>query len=143
MSFFRRRSSPGLVALLALTMQAALFLAQTHVHAYMHVHTAAGAHSGMSVAARAGARAWAKNLATAVSCRAVVNFGCQPNVPHDHGNDCPICWSVAAAGTGVMPTTPAVALDAPRFATLVPLRADAAAPGHAIINFQARAPPVA
>lgn len=143
MSFFRRRSSPGLVALLALTMQAALFLAQMHVHTGMHVHTAAGAYSGMSAAARAGARAWAKNLATAVSCRAVVNLGCQPAVPHHHGNDCPICWSVAAAGTGVMPTAPAVSLDAPRFATLVPLRADAAAPGHAIINFQARAPPVA
>ena len=42
MRFFRRRSSPGLVALLALAMQAALVLAQTHVHS--HVHPAAGAY---------------------------------------------------------------------------------------------------
>lgn len=142
MNFFRRRSSPGLVALLALTMQAALFLAQMHVHAYMHVHPGSGAYSGMSAAASAGARAWAKNLATAVSCRAVVNFGCKPAVPHDHGNDCPMCWSVASAGTGVMPASPAMVLDAPRFAVLAPLRVEAGRPGHAIINFQARAPPV-
>ena len=125
MNFFRRRSSPGLVALVALTMQAALFLAQMHVHTGMHVHAPA-------------------RLATAISCRAVVNFGCQPAVPHDHGNnDCPMCWSVAAAGTGVMPTAPDVTIDAPRFATLAPLRAEAGRPGHAIINFRARAPPVA
>jgi hypothetical protein len=140
MRFFRRRSSPGLVALLALAMQAALVLAQTHVHS--HVHTAAGAYSGLSATATAGARAWAKNLAAAISCRAVVQTGCQPAVPHDHGNDCPMCWSVAAAGTGVMPAAPTVALDAPRFAVLAPLRADAVATGHAKTNFQARAPPV-
>ena len=40
MRFFRRRSSPGLAALLAVAMQAALILAQTHVHS--HVHAGAG-----------------------------------------------------------------------------------------------------
>jgi hypothetical protein len=140
MRYFRRLSSPGLVALLALAMQAALVLAQTHVHS--HVHPAAVAYGGMSAAAGAGARAWAKNLAAAISCRAVVHTGCPPAVPHDHGNDCPMCWSVTAAGTGVMPVAPAVELDAPRFAMLVPLRADVAATGRAITNFQARAPPV-
>lgn len=140
MRFFRRRSSPGLVALLALAMQAALVLAQTHVHS--HVHPATGAYGGMSAAAGAGVRTWAKNLAATISCRAVVHTGCQPSVPHEHGSDCPMCWSVTAAGTGVMPTTPAVALDAPRFAMLAPLRADVAATGRAISNFQARAPPV-
>lgn len=136
MRYFRRRSSPGLVALLALAMQAALVLAQTHVHS--HVHPAAGAYgTGVS----AGARAWAKGVAT-IACRAVVHPGCAPAVPHDHRNECPMCWSVTAAGTGVMPTTPAVALDAPRLAMLAPLRADVAATGRAITNFQARAPPV-
>jgi hypothetical protein len=140
MRFFRRRSSPGLVALLAIAMQAALVLAHMHVHS--HVHTGAGAYGGVSVAVSAGARAWAKNVA-AVSCRAMVHSGCQPVAPHDHGNDCPMCWSVAAAGTGVMPEAPAVVLDAPRFTMLAPVRAAEVRPGHAIINFQARAPPVA
>jgi hypothetical protein len=136
MRFFRRRSSPGLIALLALAMQAALFLGQTHVHS--HVHTAAVSYG---IGANVGARAWAKGV-VAIACRAVVHTGCAPAVPHDHGNDCPMCWSVTAAGTGVMPAAPAVALDAPRFAMLAPLRADAVATGHAITNFQARAPPV-
>jgi hypothetical protein len=136
MRFFRRRSSPGLVALLVLAMQAALVLAQTHVHS--HVHTAASAYrTGVS----AGARAWAKGV-VAIACRAVVHPGCAPPAPHDHRNECPMCWSVTSAGTGVMPAAPAVALDAPRFAMLASLRADAVATGHAITNFQARAPPV-
>jgi hypothetical protein len=140
MRFFRRRSNPGLVALLAIAMQAALVLAHMHVHS--HVHTGAGAYAGMRAVGSAGARAWTKNVA-ALSCRAMVPTGCQPSVPHDHGNDCPMCWSVAAAGTGVMPEAPAVALDAPRFTTLVPVRVAEVRPGRAILNFQARAPPVA
>jgi hypothetical protein len=138
MRFFRRRSSPGLVALLAIAMQAALVLAHMHVHS--HVHTGAGAYRGMT-AAVPGVRAWAKNVA--LSCRAMVPTGCQPSVPHDHGNDCPMCWSVAAAGTGVMPEAPAVVLDAPRFTMLAPVRVAEVRPGRAILNFQARAPPVA
>jgi hypothetical protein len=142
MRFFRRRSSPGLVALLAIAMQAALVLAHMHVHS--HVHTSAGPYAGMHSGVSAGTRAWAKDVA-ALSCRAMVQVhsGCKPAVPHNHGYDCPICWSVAAAGTGVMPEAPAVALDAPRFTMLAPVRAAEVWPGHAIINFQARAPPVA
>jgi hypothetical protein len=141
MRFFRRRSNPGLIALLAIAMQAALILAHMHVHS--HVHTGgAGAYRGMSTAVSAGARAWSKNV-TALSCRAIVSSGCQPSVPHDHSNDCPMCWSVAAAGTGVMPEAPAAALYAPRFTMLAPLRAAEVRPGRAILNFQARAPPVA
>ena len=142
MRFFRRRSNPGLVALLAIAMQAALVLAHMHVHS--HAHTGAGGYRGMSAAISTGARAWTKNVA-ALSCRAVVQMrsGCPPLVPHDHGNDCPMCWSVAAAGTGVMPEAPAVVLDAPRFTMLAPARAAEVRPGRAILNFQARAPPVA
>jgi hypothetical protein len=142
MRFFRRRSNPGLVALLAIAMQAALVLAHMHVHS--HVHTGAGAYRGMSAAISTGARARTKNVA-ALSCRAMVQVhsGCPPLVPHDHGNDCPMCWSVAAAGTGVMPEAPAVALDAPRFTMLAPVRVAEVRPGRAILNFQARAPPVA
>ena len=136
MRFFRRRSSPGLIALLALAMQAALFLGQTHVHS--HVHTAAVSYG---TGANVGARAWAKGV-VAIACRAVVRLGCAPAVPHDRHNECPMCWSVTAAGTGVMPAAATVALDAPRFAMLAPLRADEAGTGRAIANFQARAPPV-
>ena len=53
-----------------------------------------------------------------------------------------MCWSVAAAGTGVMPAAAAVALDAPRFSVPAPLRVAEALPGSATLNFQARAPPV-
>ena len=117
-------------------MQAALFLGQTHVHS--HVHTAAVSYG---TGANVGARAWSKGV-VAIACRAVVRTGCAPAVPHDHGNDCPMCWSVTAAGTGVMPVAATAALDAPRLAMLAPLRAEEARALHANINFQARAPPV-
>jgi hypothetical protein len=132
MRFFRRRSSPGLAALLAVAMQAALILAQSHVHS--HVHAGAGV--------TAGAPAWASGV-VAVACRAIVRPGCKPAVPHDHRNECPMCWSVAAAGTGVLPAAPAVALDAPRFSVPSPLRIAETLPDRTTVNFQARAPPLA
>ena len=130
MRFFRRRSSPGLAALLAVAMQAALFLAQTHVHSHVH--------AGVT----AGAWAWA-NGAVPVACRSIVRPGCHPAVPHDHRNECPMCWSVTTAGTGVLPAAPAVALDAPPFSVPSPLRIAEALPGRTTANFQARAPPLA
>jgi hypothetical protein len=132
MRFFRRRSSPGLAALLAIAMQAALIMAQTHVHS--HVHAGAGV--------TAGARAWGPSVVP-VACRTIVRPGCQPAVPHDHRNECPMCWSVAAAGTGVLPAAAAVALDAPRFILLAPPRVAEELPGRTTINFRARAPPIA
>jgi hypothetical protein len=132
MRFFRRRSSPGLVALLAVAMQAGLILAQTHVHS--HVHAGAGVN--------AGAKAWAQGVA-AFACRAVVHPGCKPAVPNDHRNECPMCWSVAMAGTGVLPAATAVALDAPPFSMPAPPRVAHALPEVTTANFQARAPPLA
>ena len=131
MRFFRRRSSPGLAALLAVAMQAALIMAQTHVHS--HVHAGAGV--------TAGALAWAKSVVP-VACRTIVRPGCKPAVPHDHRNECAMCWSVAVAGTGVVPAAAAVALDAPRFSVPSPLRIAEALPGNATVKFQARAPPI-
>lgn len=127
MRFFRRQSSPGLVALLAVAMQAALILAQAHVHAHRHV--AAGAHG------------WATGAAT-MACRAIVRpQGCNPVVPHDHRHDCAMCWSLAAAGTGLLPPPAAAAVETPRFVALPPLRVAAAPPGRDTLHFQARAPP--
>ena len=131
MRIFRRRSSPGLAALLAIAMQAALILAQAHVHS--HVHAGAGVTAG----------AWASNAAVPVACRSIVRPGCQPAVPHDHRNECPMCWSVTAAGTGVLPAAPAVALDAPPSSVPSPLRIAEALPVRTTVNFQARAPPMA
>jgi hypothetical protein len=128
MRFFRRRSSPGLVALLAFAMQAALVLAQTHDHS--HVHT------------QAGARAWAQSV-QAMACRAVVHPGCAPIVPHDHRSDCPLCWSIAAAGAAVLPTALAVTHEVPSFGVLQPQLAAAGLPGTDTVHFQARAPPLA
>ena len=128
MRFFRRRSSPALVALLAIAMQAALVLAQTHTHS--HVYTA-------------GARAWAQGVAS-LACRAVVApRGCPPTVPHNHGDACPMCSSLAAAGTAVLPAPIAPALLSPRFDVLLPLQGATSFSDDATVHFQARAPPIA
>ena len=132
MRFFRRRSSPGLAALLAVAMQAALILAQTHVHS--HVHAGAGVQPE---------RGRGRTARRRIRLPRIVRPGCKPAVPHDHRNECPMCWSVATAGTGVLPAAPAVALDAPPF-SVPPRRASPKRlPGRTTANFQARAPPLA
>lgn len=128
MRYFRRRSSPALVTLLAVAMQAALILAQTHVHSH--------------VQSPAGARAWAQGVVN-LACRAVVHKACPPVVPHNHGDACPMCCSLAAAGTAVLPVLPAVSLAAPHFEVLRPLRTVQALADSASVQFQARAPPIA
>lgn len=125
MRFLRRRSSPGLVALLAVAMQLALTLAQAHVHAHGH--------------GPGGVRVWATGASLA--CRAIVRSpGCDPVVPHDHRRDCAMCWSLATA-SGLLPASPLPELTAPRFEVPHPLlRAEAVAESETV-HFQARAPP--
>jgi hypothetical protein len=123
MRFLRRRSTPGLVALLAVAMQAALVIAQAHVHPHAHGHAVRVADA-------------------AIACRAIVRSAqCDaPVVPHDHRHDCPLCWSLAAAN-GMLPAAPAPVVVAPRFELPRPLPATQALAIFAAIHFQARAPP--
>jgi hypothetical protein len=139
MRFFRRSLSLGSVVLLAVAMQAAVLMAQMHVHA--HSHGAASLYAAARAAQGPGARAWAKSV-IAYTCRAAERDACPPVDPHDHRNDCPMCWSLAVVGSGVLPAPAPVSLEAPRHQTLIPLRVVDRVPVRAGANFQARAPPI-
>jgi hypothetical protein len=125
MRFLRRRSTPGLVALLAVAMQAALFIAQAHVHPHAHGHAVRVADA-------------------AIACRAIVRTAqCDaPVVPHDHRHDCQLCCSLAAAN-GVLPEPAVAVLDVRRFEPPLPLPATPSLATATALSFQARAPPVA
>jgi hypothetical protein len=125
MRFLRRRSTPGLVALLAVAMQAALFIAQAHVHPHAHGHRVRIADA-------------------AIACRAIVRTAqCDaPAVPHDHRQDCPLCCSLAAAN-GVLPEAPVAVIAVRRFEPPLPLASTPSLAAAAALSFQARAPPVA
>jgi hypothetical protein len=140
MHYFRRSLSLGPVVLLAVAMQAAVLMAQMHVHAHSHggAHLYAAARAGQGV----GARVWAKSV-VAFACRAAERDACPPVVPHDHRNDCPMCWSLAVVGSGVLPAPPAVSLAAPPHQAMTPLRVVDRVLVRAGANFQARAPPIA
>ncbi|HWK33697.1 MAG TPA: hypothetical protein VNR51_08470, partial [Hyphomicrobium sp.] len=112
MRFFRHLMRPTPVLLLVAAMQAALVLAQVHgeIHAHGHAHMPAAWTSG-------------EVAAVALACRAVVRHpDCdgtrrpeqQPHRP-EHRNDCATCWSLATAGSGVLPALPPAAIGAPRF----------------------------
>lgn len=139
MHFFRRSLNLGSVVLLAVAMQAGVLMAQMHVHAHSH------ATGGLYAAARAGqgpaATVWARSV-IAFACRAVERDRCPPVAPHEHRNDCPTCWSLALAGSGVLPAPAAVSLAAPRHPALIPLRVTDRVPARAGANFQARGPPI-
>ena len=126
MRFLGRRSRTALSALLAVAMQAAFFLALAHVHP--HPTAPAGLRSaGTSVA---------------LACRALVRpSDCPPTMPHDHHEDCPLCWSLAASGAGVLPALltvvgPVLPTPVLRPSASSPILSDAGAS-----HFQARAPP--
>ena len=125
MRFLRRRSTPGLVALLAVAMQVALFIAQAHVHLHPH---------GPAV----------RIADAAIACRAIVRTAqCDaPVVPHNHRHDCPLCCSLAAAN-GVLPEPPAAVIEVRRFEPPLPLSATPGLTAAVALSFQARAPPVA
>jgi hypothetical protein len=125
MRFLRRRSTPGLVALLAVAMQAALVIAQAHVHHHPH---------GPAV----------RVADAAIACRAIVRSAqCDaPVVPHDHRHDCPLCWSLAATN-GVLPEAPVAVIDVRRFEPPLPLGSTPSLAAAVTLSFQARAPPSA
>jgi hypothetical protein len=139
MHFFRRSLSLGSVVLLAVAMQGAVLMAQMHVHA--HSHGVGSLYSAARAGQGSGARAWAKSV-IAYACRAGERDACPPVVPHDHRNDCPMCWSLAVVGSGVLPAPAAVSLEAPLHQALITLRVVDRVPVRAGANFQARAPPI-
>lgn len=128
MRFLGRRSRTVLAALLAVAMQAAFFMALAHVHP----------HPTASVGLR--------NVdgSVTLACRALVRpADCPPTIPHEHHEDCPLCWSLAASGAGVLPTpltvvAPILPMPVLRPTASSPILAEAGAS-----QFQARAPPAA
>jgi len=126
MRFFRRRSSPALLALLAIAMQAALLVAHAHVHRPAPV-AAQGVGNGATIA-----------------CRALVRpAGCSPVIPHDRHDDCPLCWSLVASGSVVLPAPLALAAVTVPAQALRPPTATPALGEAGSSPFQARAPPAA
>jgi hypothetical protein len=128
MRFFRRLDRPVFAFLLAVAMQATLLLAHAHIHSH--------------APDRAGSQ-WSKSASLA--CRSMVApKTCRTGMPQqDHRDDCPLCWSLAASGAGVLPTTPAAPQLAipphqPRPLTVLPRYV-----AVETSQFQARAPPVA
>ena len=126
MRFFRRRSSPGFLALLACAMQLGLALAQTHFHSHA-----------------TGQRMWAKSLAAGF-CHANAHRSCPAPAPaHDHRPTCPICQAVSLANLSVLQAPPALPPTPARVALPPPQRAIASLHGAETVHFQARAPPIA
>lgn len=127
MRFFRRRSNPVFLALLAFAMQLGLALAQTHFHSDA-----------------AGQRSWAKSLAASF-CRANALRSCPAPAPapaNDHST-CPICQAVSLASLSVLQAPPALPPTPARMGTPRPARAVASLHGADTVHFQARAPPLA
>jgi hypothetical protein len=118
MRAFRRNSSLGYLALVALATQ--LFLS------FGHTHTP---------------RAPDANLALA--CRTFFNpaadHNCPPLKKHD---DCALCWTIAAAGALVLPEPPALALPIPASESQLPERNRALVLQIATAAFDARGPPL-
>jgi len=133
MRFFRDLMRPTPVLLLVAAMQAALVLAQVHgeIHAYGHVHVPA-------------ARTAGEGTTVALACRAVVRHPDCNGAPHqEHRNDCATCWSLATAGSGVLPALPPPALGVQHLARYeLPHPAQTLTDSGAI-HFRARAPPLA
>lgn len=126
MRVFRRRSSLGFLALLAVAMQAVLAFADTHTHAHSTV-----------VAGKLATRA-----ITYGACAARAQHPCAPSAPHNDRGNCPICWSVNLATAGILHQLPAVPTPPARFAAPEPVRALPVLGGDESVHFQARAPPV-
>lgn len=126
MRFFRRFSSPALLTLLAVAMQAMLLLA----HAHTHPHSSA----------MAGVTAWGQTAS--IACRALIPpAGCKPAIPNDHHDDCPLCSTLAASAAGLLPAPFTVAIEAAPVSLLRPLPDLPARDDASSWQFQARAPP--
>ena len=126
MRFFRRRSSLGFLALLAVAMPAVLAFAETHAHSH----------------AQAVAGKLAMRAITFGACAPRAQHQCAPSVPHDDGGNCPICWSVNLATAAILHQSPVVPTPPTRFAVPQPVNTVYALAGGESVHFQARAPPV-
>jgi hypothetical protein len=124
MRFFRRRSNPIFLALLAIAMQLGLGLAQTHTH------------SGA-----ASQRAWAKSV-VASFCQAAKKPSCPAPAPAKDRSDCPICQAVSLASLSVLQAPPALPPTPSRMAMPRAQRVVASLRGAETVHFQARAPPI-
>lgn len=118
MRHLRRRNDLGCLALLALAMQLVLSFGHTHAP-----------------------RAPDANLALA--CRTFFNppadQGCPPLKKHD---DCALCWTVAAAGTLVLPDPPALVVPNSSSESRLLEGSRALALEIAAAAFDARGPPL-
>jgi hypothetical protein len=123
MRVLRHRHTLGLIALLALAMQAVLALAHTHTHRVT---------AGSELATRA---------ITYGMCRVGAERQCPPPAPHDDHAKCPLCWSMSLASAAVPTAPPAIALIHPRVEAPLPVRIAARVQGVSSVQFQARAPP--
>ncbi len=141
MRFFRHHMRPTPVLLLVVAMQAALVLAQVHgeIHAHGHLHVPV-------------ARALGEGTAVALACRAVVHHPDCNGAPHpepspergpEHRNDCATCWSLATAGSAVLPALPPAAFGTQRFVLYEPPLPTQPLTGSGAVHFRARAPPLA
>ncbi len=127
MRLLRHRHTLGILALLALAMQAVLAVAHTHAHTN----------------AFADATHLSKRAITYGMCRVGAERPCPPPAPHDDHSKCPLCWSMGVASAAVLATPPAIALIYPRVELLPPVCTAMATPGVSTVHFQARAPPIA
>jgi len=133
MRFFRHLMRPTYVLLLVAAMQAALVLAQVHgeIHAHGRMHVPA-------------ARTAGGVTAIALACRAVVRHpDCDSAPLQEHRNDCATCWSLATAGSGVLPALPPAALGVQRFARFELPHPTQSLTDSDSVHFRARAPPLA
>ena len=125
MRVFRRRSSLGFLALLAVAMQAVLAFAETHAHAIP----------------RRSRASWRRGRSPIGACAPRAQHPCPPSTPHDDRGNCPICWSVNLATAAILNQPPAVLTPPARFAAPEPVRVIHALGGDDSVHFQARAPP--
>ncbi len=125
MRVFRRHSSLGLLALLAVAMPAVLAFADTHTHAH-----------STAVVGKLATRA-----ITYGACAARAQQPCPPSAPHEDRGKCPICWSVNLATAAILHQPPVVPIPPARFAASEPVPALPVLGGDESVHFQARAPP--
>lgn len=125
MRVFRRRSTLGLFALLALAMQALVAFAHTHVHALT----------------TARADSLATRAVTYGMCRAESERPCPPPARHDDHAKCPTCWSMSLAAAAVLQAPPAITSLQCRARTLSAVSTAGVLQAGETVHFQPRAPP--
>ena len=129
MRIFRHRHTQIVVTLLAFAMQAVLAFADTHTHGAPR--SVVTLHADGSFATRA---------LTYGLCRVGPGKACPAPVQHDDRN-CPLCASLALAGTGVVGVPPPLPVRDDIIAPPAPALVTALALDGETVHFQARAPP--